>query len=56
MEQLNWQVSVHGDRVVLQFPLVEEGKDVGYTFDTSADGARELADAITAAAAECDPS
>jgi hypothetical protein len=35
---------------------VEEGKDVAYAFNTSADDARELADAITAAAGECGPS
>jgi hypothetical protein len=56
MEQVNWQVSVHGDRVVLQFSLVEEGKDVGYAFNTSADEARLLAEAITTAADECGPS
>lgn len=55
MEQLNWQVSVHGGRVVLRFPLVEEGQDVGYAYNTSADDARELAEAILAAADETGP-
>ena len=56
MKELNWQVSVHGDRVVLRFPFVEEGKDVDYAFNASADDARELAEAITTAADECGPS
>jgi hypothetical protein len=52
MEQMNWKVEVHGDRVVVMFPLVQDGEDVGYVFDTSPDGARELAEAISTAANE----
>jgi hypothetical protein len=52
MDQMNWKVEVHGDRVVVMFPLVQDGEDVGYVFDTSPDGARELAEAISTAANE----
>jgi len=55
MEELNWQVSVHGGRVVVRFPSEEEGQDVSYAYNTSADDARELAEAISAAADEAGP-
>jgi hypothetical protein len=49
MEEMSWKVEVHGDRVVLMLPPPEGGQDT-YTFDTSADDARELADSIRTAA------
>jgi hypothetical protein len=60
MEETDWQVSVHGGRVVVRFPFEEEGEGVAYAYNTSADDARELAEAILAAAdatgaAEDDP-
>jgi hypothetical protein len=50
MEDRDWQVSVHGGRVVVRFPFEEEGDGVAYAYSTSADDARELAEAISAAA------
>ena len=52
MDETNWKVEVHGDRVVLMLPPPEGGQDTMYAFDTSADDARELAESIRAAADE----
>ena len=52
MDEMSWKVEVHGDRVVLMLPQPEGGQDGTYTFDTSADDARELAESISAAADE----
>ena len=46
---MSWKVEVHGDRVVLMLPPPEGGQET-YTFDTSADDARELAESIRDAA------
>jgi len=50
MEELAWNVATHGDRVVLNLPLVEDGNDVGYAFDMAPESAREMADALRDAA------
>jgi len=55
MDQQKWNVSTHGDRVVLTLPLVEDGKDVGYVYDTSAEDAREIAAALSDAAEHLSP-
>jgi hypothetical protein len=52
MEEMKWKVEVHGDRVVLMLPHPEAGQNSTFAFDTSADDARELAESISAAAAE----
>ena len=52
MDEMRWKVEVHGDRVVLMLPPPEGGQETMYTFDASADDARELAESIRTAADE----
>ncbi len=54
MDEHDWYVSTHGDRVVLTLPSAE-GEDAGYTYDMSTAGAREMAAALTEAAEAIGP-
>jgi hypothetical protein len=50
MDERNWYVSTHGDRVVLTLPPLEDGKGAGYVYDMSTVEATEIAAALTEAA------